>query len=73
MSRSPEVMGRRVTADYVSVRDAARLLGRGESTIRRWIVDRRLPAYRDHGGGVLIRIVDLRLPPITEEPRAGHH
>lgn len=59
---------RRVTPDYVSVSDAAVLLGVGRSTVRRYvsrglIEARRLPG----GGGVRIPIRALNLPDYTED------
>lgn len=74
MSGSPEVVTRRtVRPDYVTVRDAAVLTGRGESTIRRWIVDRRLTAVRDPGGGVLVPLAALNFPRMEAGANADRH
>lgn len=48
--RAEDPPGRR----YISVDDAATYLGVGVRTVRRWIADGKLPAYRV--GGYLLRV-----------------
>ncbi len=45
--------------DYVTVREAATILRVGQSTIRRWIREERVPAYRLGQRRVLLKRADL--------------
>lgn len=61
--------------ELFSVKEAADFLGLSVSTIRRYIYDRRLPAYRVAGERMLrIRRNDLEalLEPLVEEGVNGH-
>ena len=58
---------RRVEPDYCSVGDAARLLGVGRSTVRRWISEGRLDARRLPSGNVRIPWRALDLPAYRED------
>lgn len=57
---------RRVTPDYVSTGDAARLLGVSRSTVRRWITCGQLEARRLPSGFVRVPLRALDLPPYEE-------
>lgn len=45
--------------EYVTVAEAADLLGVAQSTIRRWIREERIPAYRLGDRRILLRHHDL--------------
>jgi excisionase family DNA binding protein len=57
--------------DYLTVREAARLLRVSSSTIWRWIEARRLPAYRVGPRAIRIKKADLEsvLTPVHPESR----
>ncbi len=52
-------MATTATDDYVTVREAAGILRVGQSTIRRWIREERVPAYRLGQRRVLLKRAEL--------------
>lgn len=62
-------------AQLLTAPQAARLLGVHLSTIRRWIRERKLPAYRIGEKGVRVRASDVALliSPLHATPENGEH